>query len=208
MTKRKNMTAAQRQQKLEKDVEQMQMSTRIVQMLLQQLGNSSNALGRDIGELATRQRDNQYQFLALRELLGVNVDEVNKKAEELQIKDFNEASDKEDLEKGYTETDVVADDSVVIFTTDVDDEDGKGILRSKLVLEDIAFPQFRDDLIGKKVGDKVEADINGTTHKVTLLGIRQAPPKPEAEDEDVAVSQGGNTLTEVQGTNEQAETNG
>lgn len=207
MTKRKNMTAAQRQQKVEKDVEQLQMATRISQMLLQQLGNSSNTLGRDLSELASRQRDNQYQFLALRELLNINLDELNKKAEELQIKDFDEASEKEDAEKDYTVADVVEEDSVVIITTKVDDDNEKSILRSKLAVSELNFPQFKEDLMGKKAGDELEADINGVKHKVTLLGIRKKPAEPEQEEE--AVQQGGETLKEVTKQDEQqAETNG
>lgn len=204
MTKRKNMSAAQRQQTVEKKVEQLEMATRLSQMLTQQIGNSTNQLGRDLSELATRQRDNQYQFLALRELLDVNVDDLNKRAEELQIKDFEEASDKEDLERSYTTTDVVADDSVVIITSKVEDDAEKGILRSKLVVSELGFPQLVEDLTGKKVGDVVEADINGTTHKITLLGIRQKP-----EQEEVATTQGGDTLV-PEGQNEQqpAEANG
>lgn len=207
MTKRKNMTAAQRQQKVEKDVEQLQMATRISQMLLQQLGNSSNTLGRDLSELASRQRDNQYQFLALRELLNINLDELNKKAEELQIKDFDEASEKEDAEKDYTVADVVEEDSVVIITTKVDDDNEKSILRSKLAVSELNFPQFKEDLMGKKAGDELEADINGVKHKVTLLGIRKKPAEPEQEEE--AAQQGGETLKEVTKQDEQqAETNG
>lgn len=184
MTKRKNMTAAQRQVKCEKDIEQLQMATRISQMLLQQIGNSSSQMGKDVSELANRQRDVQYRLLALQELSGVDSDALQSRAQELQVKDFEEASDKEDLEKGYTETDVVAEDSVVLITSEVDD--GDGILRSKLTVSDLAFPQFKDDLMGKKVGDVIDADINGTTHHVTLLGIRKKPAEV-AEDGTVTL---------------------
>src|SRR5688500_8721518 len=105
MTKRKNMTAAQRQALLEKKVEQLEMATRISQMLLQQMGNSTNTMGRDLSELATRQRDVQYRLLAVQELAQLNVDDINKRAEELQVKDFDEASEKEDAERNYTMAD-------------------------------------------------------------------------------------------------------
>jgi len=157
------------------------MATRISQMLLQQVGNSSNQMGRDLSELATRQRDVQYRQLALQDLLGVDLDALDKKAEELQIKDFSEASAKEDLEKNYTEASVVAEDSVVIITTKVEEDSAKGILRSKLVVGEIAFPQLKEDLMGKKAGDSLEADINGTNHEITVLAIRTKPPEPEIE---------------------------
>jgi len=177
MTKRKNMSAAQRQVTVEKKVEQLEMATRVSQMLLQQVGNSTNQVGRDISELATRQRDVQYRVLALQELLGVKIEDLEARAEELQVKDFNEVSDKEDLEKGYTIANTVTEDSVVIITTKVEnqDENNKGILRSKLILADLAFPKLKEDLLGKSVGDDLTADINGTKHQIKVLGIRSVP---------------------------------
>lgn len=183
MTKRKNMTAAQRQAAVEGKVEQMEMATRMSQMLLQQLGNSSNQMGKDLSELATRQRDVQYRVLALQELLEVKLEDLDLRAEALQVKDFTDASDKEDVEKEYTLTDVVEDDSVVIITTTVDGEASAGILRSKLLLSELAFPKLKEDLLGKHVDDQIEADINGTTHKITILGIRRVP---EVVEEPVA----------------------
>jgi hypothetical protein len=126
----------------------------------------------DIRELASRQRENQYLFLAAQELLSINKDALNKKAEELQVKDFNDLSAKEDQEKGYLETDLVTEDSLVIITTEAD---SNSILRSKLELSEIRFPEFKESLVGKAPGHTFETDLNGVKHKVTLLGVRSKP---------------------------------
>ncbi len=182
MTKKKNMTAGQRQLVLEQKIEQMEMATKMSQMLLQQLGQSTNQIGKDLSELAVRQRDLQYRSLAVQELSNISVEQIDARAEELQVNDFTEASDKEDAEKNYTPATVVADDSVIIITTKVDGEQSQGILRSKLILEELAFPDFKADLLGKEVGAELIADINGVEHQVKLLGIRTAPPAPEPEE--------------------------
>jgi len=204
MTKRKNMTAAQRQTAVEQKVEQLEMAGRISQMLLQQVGNSSNQMGKDLSEIANRQRDLQYRTIALQQLLDLKLEDVDARAEELQIKDFSEASDKEDIDKEYTVADTVAEDSCVIITSKVDD--GDGILRSKLILSDLAFPQFKDDLLGMKVGDVVDADINGVTHHVEVLGIRTVPATPEPEPE-VTVAEALEAQAETQ-NEKPAEANG
>lgn len=181
MTLRGNKTKLQRQQELEKRVSNIEMASRVTQMLIQQIGGSVSPMARDVGELATRQRELQYRTLAVQELLGLKLEDIAKRAEELQIKDFEETSAKEDAEKGYTVADVVGDNSVVILTSKVDGKEEGGILRSKLVVEEIGFPQLRADLTGKKVGDIVEADINGTKHQITVLGVRTVPaPLQEA----------------------------
>jgi hypothetical protein len=185
MTLRKNMTKGERQAALEKRVSNLEMANRVAQMLLQQIGGSVSPMARDVGELATRQREMQYRFLAIQELLTLNTDEIAKRSEALQVKDFEETSAKEDAEKGYTVADVVGEDSVVILTTKVEGGEG-GILRSKLVVKEIGFPQLRADLTGKKVGDVVEADINGTKHSITVLGVRSVPATTQEATADGA----------------------
>lgn len=181
MTKRNNMTKVERAAALEKRVENLEMASRVSQMLLQQIGGSVSPMARDVGELSGRQRELQYRVLAIQELLTVNSDDIAKRSEQLQVKDFDETSAKEDVEKGYTVADVVAEDSVVIFTSKVNGEGG--VLRSKLVVQEIGFPQLRADLLGKTAGEIVDADINGTTHQITLLGIRTAPAQEQTQVE-------------------------
>jgi hypothetical protein len=180
------MTKGERQAQLEKRVANLEMANRVSQMLIQQIGNSVSPMARDVGELASRQRELQYRALAIQELLKLNADEITKRSEELQVKDFQEASDKEDQEKNYTVADTVTDDGVVIVTSKVADKPEGGILRSKLIVNEIGFPQLRADLVGKKVGDTVQADINGVKHEITVLGARSVPAKPQEAATDGA----------------------
>jgi hypothetical protein len=179
MTKKHGLTKGERFEQMEKRVKNLEMGVRVMQMVTQQLGNSVNPIQKDLAELASRQRDLQYRILAMQELSGVTIDAINARAEELQVKDFNGSSDKEDVEKGYTVADVVTDESLVILTTTA--PDNKGFLRSKLLVKEIGFPKMREDLVGKTVGDTFTADINGVNHEVTVLGVRTVPPAPAEE---------------------------
>jgi hypothetical protein len=178
------MTKGQKQADLERRLSNIETATRFFQVLMQQLTNSVPAMGGDLKELGMQQRDIQYRLLALQEILSVDVDIINKKAEILQVKDFQEASDKEDVEKQYAIADVVSESSVVIFTSTVE---GKktGVLRSKLLVSEIAFPDMKEKLIGKKVGQLFSTEINGDVHHITVLGIR-TPPTPVATEQQPA----------------------
>jgi len=178
----KNELAQQVQGKtteLGKRVEQLEMATRVSQMMAQQIGNSMSQLAADLREIANRQRDIQYRLLAVQEVSGLDSSIINQLAEDKQVGDFTEASDKENEQMGYTPGDVVVDESIVVFTTKTDAE-GKGILRSKLALTDIALPDFRESLLAKKAGDVFEADLQGTKHEVTILQVL-CKPEPVAE---------------------------
>lgn len=177
MTLRKNKTKGERFQQTEKGVEQLQMATRVSQMLIQQMGQSVQSMSKDMNELTARQRELQYKVLAIQELLNLSADDVTLRAEALQIKDFEEASAKEDLAQGVTDVDTVSEDSIVVLTSKL--EAGGGILRTRLNVAEIGFPQLKQDLLGKKVGDVLDADINGTKHSITLLGIKKLPAKAQ-----------------------------
>jgi hypothetical protein len=119
----------------------------------------------------------------------LNVDEatLNAKADAIKLEDYNKASDKEDAEKGLSVADVIAEDSIVIVTSTCDDKD-KEIFRSKFKLNEAGVPDLQANLLGKKVGDKVEVALNGITHNLEVLGIRTAPPVvTETTDEEQAV---------------------
>lgn len=181
MTKKHNLSRGERFEIAEQKVKNLEMGARVSQMLIQQIGNSVSPMSRDVAELAGRQRELQYRLLAVQDLLGLKTDEINTRAEQLQVKDFQEASDKEDVEKNYTVSEAITDDSVVLLTSKTADGTG-GILRSKLVMKEIGFPQLRQDLLGKVAGDTVNADINGAVHTITVLGVRAVPaaaPEPE-----------------------------
>ena len=188
MSKGRQLTKGQRFELVEKNVKQLQMTTKVNQMMLQQIGNSVSPMQNDLGELAARQRELQYRVLACQELLSLKLDDIEAKSLELQAKDFQESSDKEDADKSYIVADVVAENSAVIITSKTpEEEEDKGIFRSKIVLSDIAIPELSESLLGKKVGDKVESDVNGVKHVIEVLGIRSVPePEPEKEEATVA----------------------
>jgi len=177
MTLKGNKSKGQRALETESGLKQLQMATRVSQMLIQQMGQSVQSMSKDMNELTARQRELQYKVLAIQELTGVNADTVTERAEALQVKDFEEASAKEDAAAGATDADTVTEDSVVVLTSKV--AVGGGILRTRLNVAEVGFPQLKQDLLGKKVGDTFTADVNGTTHSITLLGIKTLPAKAQ-----------------------------
>jgi len=172
------LSKGERFEQLEKKVSSLEAAVRMSQMLLQQLGGSIQPLSRDFGELANRQLELQYRTLAGHHLSGLDLDTLNQKSLELRIKDFEEASAKEDAEKGYLPVDETTATSIVILTS-VAAEADKSILRSKLAIAEVGFPELKANLIGKKVGDKVDADISGVKHTIEILAIRSTPEKLE-----------------------------
>lgn len=174
---------------LAQKVEQLETVTRISQMLIQQVGNSVTQIANDVRELANRQRDIQYRLLALQELGGHSTEKVNEISESKQVSDFNEASEKENLELGYEKVSELADDGVVVLTTECEKPE-RSILRSKLVLSELSLPDLREQLLGKKVGDTFETELQGNKHKVTVLETFKAPAKPEPEETLKSVEDG------------------
>ena len=176
-------TKGQRFEAMEKTLKQLQMSVQVNQMLLKQVGNTISPIQGDLGEFIGRQRELQYRVLAVQELSNLDVVTIDAKSRELQIKDFEESSAKEDEEKGYTVADVVAEDSVITLTSTTPDEEGpdKGILRSKMEYKDFMLPQF-EALLGSKVGDSVDIDVNGVKHKIEIVKISTVPKVEEDVD--------------------------
>jgi hypothetical protein len=182
----KNQLAQRVQQQsdaLDKRVENTEMASRISQMLIQQIGNSMSQVSADVRELANRQRDLQYRLLAVQELTGLDTDKINSIAEEKQVKDFMDLSNKENEEKGYTAGDTINEDSIVVFTTKTANAD-RGILRSKLALSEISLPDFRSALLEKKAGDTFQTQIQNKDHEVTVLEVWQKPEQNEPEQNE------------------------
>ena len=205
VSKGRQLSKGQRFELLEKKVQQLEMTTRVNQMMLQQVGNTMGPMQGDLSEFIGRQRELQYRVLAVQELANLETDAIEAKSLELQVRDFEETSAKEDEEKNYTPTDVVAEDTAIIVTTTTpDEEQDRGILRSKLLYSDISLPELAESLLGSKVGDTVDADINGVKHKVEVLGIRKVPepqPEEEAETNTQQVVQGSTSGEEQQSEN-------
>lgn len=175
---------------LTKRVEQLEMSTRFSQMMLQQMGNSVQPMQQDMSEIANRQRDLQYRLLAYQELTNITREQVDIKTKELQLVDFEELNAKDDTEQGYltSETGVVGDDSVIVITSTTPENDiDAGILRSKMVLSQVNNPELREALIGKKTGETTEFDLSGIKHQATILDVKTVPAVEETETDIDAV---------------------
>lgn len=159
----------------------LQMAGRISQMMIQQMMNNNKSVVEDLGRALGLINELQYKLLAVQQVSNLDVDQLSKVADELRLKDFNEASDNEDTKEGFTLADAVSPDSTVILTSEA--TDGKGIFRSRIKLADCGVPALITELAGKNVGDKVTVALNGQDHAITLLGVRN--PKPEDRPVDV-----------------------
>ncbi len=162
---------------METEMKNSQMASRITQMMVQRLLENDKNMAEDVGRLLQQNTELQYKFLALQEIMNADTSKIKEITERMRLKDFTEASDKEDLEKGFTVTDVVADDSTIILTSTTADVDG-GIFRSRVKLSETGAPALIQGLMGKGVGTKVDVELNGVMHNIELLGIR----KPKAEE--------------------------
>jgi len=159
-----------------RQLQNVQMACRVLQIGLQQLSTSYQNITGDMDRLTGLLAHLQYKQDAVLKLSGLSEDAVNAKADELRLTEYNEKSDKEDLEKNYQLADVVEPDSVVIITSSSEKKE-REIFRSKFILNDCGVPELQQKLVGAKVGDKVETTLNGDKHIVELLAIRKAPPK-------------------------------
>lgn len=164
---------------LKTELANIQMAGRISQMMIQQMMNNNKTMAEDLGRALGLINELQYKLLAIQRVSNLNVDNLSMVADELRIKDFNEASDTEDQRDGFTVATSVSPDSTIILTSET--ESGKGIFRSRIKLSDCGVPSLITELAGKSVGDKVVVKLNEQDHTVELLGVRN--PRPA----DVAV---------------------
>lgn len=172
---------------LETAAQNMQMAMQMSQMMIKHLTDQFSVVQNDLGSTMGMVNDFQYRTLAMLDLGKFNNDEIEAKAEEFKLKDFNSASDKEDLAKGYTNDDagVITEDSIVLITSNTPslDED-QGIFRSKFPMSECLTPELRESLLGAKLGETIDGDVQGVTHKITILGLRLAPVVEEIAEEN------------------------
>jgi len=166
---------------LKTELANLQMAGRISQMMVKQVMDNTKTMSEDLGRALGLINELQYKLLAVQQVSNLSVDDLSKVADELRVKDFNEASDNEDAKEGFTVAAAVSPDSTVILTSEA--PDGKGIFRSRIELSSCGVPALISELAGKSVGDKVTVALNGVDHVVELLGVRN--PKPEDRPVDV-----------------------
>ena len=157
----------------ENEMKNLALSSRLTQMMTKQLMDKVQGLDHDMGRAMGLLNDLQYRTLAMLELNPELKAAIDAKADELKLRDYNEASNKEDLAKGYTVSDVVGPESIVVITSTAPDD--AGIFRSKMKLDETQNPELQGALEGLKVGDKVELKLNGVVHTIEVLAIREAP---------------------------------
>ena len=190
MKQAKGKSTKERIRELEVAMQNTQMALQMSQMMVKHLTDQFQTFQTDLGGTMGMLNDFQYRTLAMLELGNFKNEDVDAKAEEFKLNDFNKASDKEDAEGNYINDDSgqVNEDSVVIITTSTPDtEEDTGIFRSRFPMAECLTPQLRDALLESKVGDVVECDLYGVKHNVTILGLR----KQEVVEEEVAEEQEG-----------------
>jgi len=169
---------------LEAALENSSMAVRILQMSVQQMMQSFQGMDRDVGNTMGIANDLQYKTQAMIKMSEFDLEKLETIADELKLVDYTKASDSEDETKGYLViTDrVVADEDIVIITSTTADDDAQGIFRSKFKLSTCGSPELIESLGGATIGTKTDIEINGATHSVELLGIREETLQPEATE--------------------------
>lgn len=182
-----------RLKELEVAAQNSQMALQMSQMMVKHLTNQLSALQADVGGVMGMSNDFQYRTLAMLELGSFDKDAVNAKAEEFKLVDFEKASDKEDLSKGY-EVDpagLVGEESIVIISSSTPDiDEDQGIFRSKFSMNECNTPDLREKLLGSKVGDTIETEIQGVNHKIDILGLRLKKEVEEVLEEESTSEEG------------------
>lgn len=172
---------------LEQRLGQVEMASRISQMMTQQLMTNMKHMQQDIGRALGLLNETQYKLLAVQSVAKLDVTQMNEIANTLRLKDFNEASDREDAEGQFTLGTVVEKESTIILTSTTKDVD-QGIFRSRIKLANCGVPELINAFAGASVGAKATVALNGVQHEVELLGIRNpapvAPSGPEARDSE------------------------
>lgn len=172
----------ERIREMDAELKNLSMASRISQMMTQQLMQNLKGMHDDISRSLNVLNELQYKILAIQEASGLDVAKLNEIANRYRLADFNQASDKEDAEQGFTVSDVVNEASTVILTSTTEEKD-RGIFRSRLKLSECGVPDLIKAFMGREVGAKALLQLNGVDHEVELLAIRQpaAVVSPVAE---------------------------
>lgn len=188
---------------MDKELKNAQMANRVTQMMVQQLMKQTQEMAKDLGKAFGTINEMQYKVLAMQSVGNFDMVALAKKAEELRLNDFIEASDAEDKAGNFTIGDVVKDDSTVIITSTTAGEDA-GIFRSRLKLSECGVPALIQGLTGASIGAKVECKLNGVDHVVELLAIRNPPPAVVVETPaEMAVVPVGDVVVNPDGSESQ-----
>jgi hypothetical protein len=178
---------------LETRLTNLEMASRISQMMTQQIMQNLKPMHEDIGRALGIISELQYKILAYQKVSGLDVTKLNEVANGLRLTDFCEASDKEDAERGFTNGTIVDESSTIILTSITEEKD-RGIFRSRIKLSECGVPDLIKAFMGREVGAKALVQLNGVQHEVELLAIRQPAPEPvsgDSTEQDADVSADG-----------------
>lgn len=172
--KKRVVSTSERIEALEREAANTSMALKINQALIKQLLEQLRPMQEDLTRFYGVLNDTQYRTSALVNLANVDKVLLAKETDSFKLKDWQEASDKDDASRSLLNSDVVAslEDIVIITSTTPDEEEDRGIFRSKTLLSDIANQDIVSGFLGKTVGTTIETTINGSRHVVELLGVR------------------------------------
>lgn len=175
MRQTKEKTGKDKMRELDVAIQNVEMASRISQMMLKQVLEQFQGLRRDVDNSMGMLNDFQYRTLAMLELSGIKKEELEKLAESYKLVDYNKASDQEDTIKGYAldNEGSINENSIVIITSITDGNEDKGIFRSKFKMSECTTESLRNKLLGSKVGAVIDEEINGEKHTITVLGLRK-----------------------------------
>lgn len=162
-------------------VENLQMALRMTQMMVQNQDRTIRAISSDLNQCMSMLNDIQYRTLSMLKAKSLDSNIIEPIAQQLKLEDYMSASDKDDQAKGLIISDVIDLQSTVIFTTTTPDlQEDAGIFRSKIMVRECPHQGLKDALIGKKVGDKFDVEIDKNRHIVEIVDIRtQTAQTPE-----------------------------
>jgi hypothetical protein len=177
----------QAQQQTNAELENLQMSVRVSQMMIQQLMQNVKNMGDDLGNAFNQLFELQYKYNAIQKHLNLDSATLASIANEQRLEDFNEASVKADLKEDLDRVDVVDADSTITITSSATDESGqdRGIFRSRLKLSESGVPDLITKLTGKRIGEKVTVALNGINHEIELLSIRSPKTVTNTSQEEL-----------------------
>jgi copper homeostasis protein CutC len=162
----------QTETKIETVLDGLQQQSNMVQGVVKQLISNQQYMVADINRAVNMSTDLQYQIAAITSLLGIDLTEIDKKVEEMKIKDFNNAVERENKQKNLVPVDLIDKESIVILTSTTPDEiHNAGIFRTRFKIGESGNEQLEEVLIGKKVGDSFEMNFNNTMHNFTILDV-------------------------------------
>jgi hypothetical protein len=161
-------------------INDIQKGLQLMRMMMVSMNKSIQGFNADLNNTMTMMNDLQYRTLAMVKAKTFDEETLNRVAMELKIEDYERISSKDDADRGLIDAAVVSENSIVVFTSATPGQtEDKGILRTKIPVNQSPSQQFKEAIIGKEVGGFFQTTIDGINHDVTILKIKELPPKAE-----------------------------